>query len=246
MPTSRSKRIRQGTVIAQYGMNARFSNDGSKETTTARLCIGNCVPKAIVARQKRSIAISHAYARLVKDHSHWRKSGQTEGQITRLKLLKRSMYGRAKFDLLRLRVLHRTEDNPKVDKTTRKVHQRPQDPATVPRSGEKTVNSQHTTAVISEVAYESGNGSLLSAIITTAQLQASSGSRISPISPCATARMAGSISANTWYVPSGARWEIASSYRAQSCTPMGQSLRFPLLGELLQTQRSERDFSSSQ
>jgi transposase len=33
--------------------------------------------------------------------------GQTEGQITRLKLLKRSMYGRAKFDLLRQRVLAR-------------------------------------------------------------------------------------------------------------------------------------------
>jgi transposase len=32
--------------------------------------------------------------------------GQVEGQITRLKLLKRQMYGRAKFDLLRLRVLH--------------------------------------------------------------------------------------------------------------------------------------------
>jgi transposase len=32
--------------------------------------------------------------------------GQVEGQITRLKLLKRHMYGRAKFDLLRLRVLH--------------------------------------------------------------------------------------------------------------------------------------------
>ena len=31
---------------------------------------------------------------------------QTEGQMTRLKLLKRRMYGRAKFDLLRLRVLH--------------------------------------------------------------------------------------------------------------------------------------------
>ncbi|HZR44225.1 MAG TPA: transposase [Ktedonobacteraceae bacterium] len=31
--------------------------------------------------------------------------GQVEGQITRLKLLKRQMYGRAKFDLLRLRVL---------------------------------------------------------------------------------------------------------------------------------------------
>jgi transposase len=32
-------------------------------------------------------------------------NGQTEGQITRLKLIKRAMYGRAKFDLLRQRVL---------------------------------------------------------------------------------------------------------------------------------------------
>lgn len=33
-------------------------------------------------------------------------NGQTEGQINRLKLLKRQMYGRANFDLLRLRCLH--------------------------------------------------------------------------------------------------------------------------------------------
>jgi len=32
-------------------------------------------------------------------------NGQTEGQVTRLKLLKRQMYGRAKFDLLRQRAL---------------------------------------------------------------------------------------------------------------------------------------------
>ena len=32
-------------------------------------------------------------------------NGQTEGQVNRLKLIKRSMYGRAKFDLLRARVL---------------------------------------------------------------------------------------------------------------------------------------------
>lgn len=31
--------------------------------------------------------------------------GQTEGQVNRLKLIKRQMYGRANFDLLRLRVL---------------------------------------------------------------------------------------------------------------------------------------------
>lgn len=32
-------------------------------------------------------------------------NGQTEGQVNRLKLIKRQMYGRANFDLLRLRVL---------------------------------------------------------------------------------------------------------------------------------------------
>lgn len=33
-------------------------------------------------------------------------NGQVEGQVNRLKFIKRQMYGRAKFDLLRLRVLH--------------------------------------------------------------------------------------------------------------------------------------------
>jgi transposase len=35
-----------------------------------------------------------------------RLQGQIEGQIIRLKLLKRHMYCRSKFDLLRRRVLH--------------------------------------------------------------------------------------------------------------------------------------------
>jgi transposase len=33
-------------------------------------------------------------------------NGQTEGQVNRLKIIKRQMYGRAKFDLLKARVLH--------------------------------------------------------------------------------------------------------------------------------------------
>jgi transposase len=33
-------------------------------------------------------------------------NGQVEGQITKLKLIKRSMYGRSSFALLRKRVLH--------------------------------------------------------------------------------------------------------------------------------------------
>ena len=33
-------------------------------------------------------------------------NGQTEGQVNKLKVVKRQMYGRANFDLLRLRLLH--------------------------------------------------------------------------------------------------------------------------------------------
>jgi transposase len=33
-------------------------------------------------------------------------NGPTEGLVTRLKLIKREMYGRSKFDLLRLRVIY--------------------------------------------------------------------------------------------------------------------------------------------
>jgi|SRR5689334_11972241 hypothetical protein len=39
------------------------------------------------------------------NHSRPRSNGQTEGQIARIKLIKRQMYGRDKLDLLRARVL---------------------------------------------------------------------------------------------------------------------------------------------
>jgi transposase len=41
----------------------------------------------------------------------WR-NGPLEGHVNRLKLIKRSMYGRAKLPLLRARVLHVTEKEP--------------------------------------------------------------------------------------------------------------------------------------
>ena len=44
------------------------------------------------------------YAAVALEHE-W-SNGQTEGQITRLKLIKRQMYGRANFDLLKARVLY--------------------------------------------------------------------------------------------------------------------------------------------
>ena len=56
-----------------------------------------------LARFARTLRQDHAavQAGLTRRHSN----GQTEGQVTRLKLIKRQGYGRAKFDLLRKRVL---------------------------------------------------------------------------------------------------------------------------------------------
>ncbi len=42
----------------------------------------------------------------MRPHRRPVQQSAAEGQINRLKLLKRQIYGRAKFDLLRSRVLH--------------------------------------------------------------------------------------------------------------------------------------------
>ncbi len=67
------------------------------------------------AHQSSSLELRGFAAGIKRDHAAvqaalslpW-SQGQVEGQITRLKLLKRQMYGRARFDLLRLRVLSTT------------------------------------------------------------------------------------------------------------------------------------------
>jgi len=64
--------------------------------------------------QKSAIAELVSFAKgLVRDEAAVRaglslkwSQGQVEGAVNRLKLIKRSMYGRAKFDLLRIRVLY--------------------------------------------------------------------------------------------------------------------------------------------
>ena len=50
--------------------------------------------------------IKQDYAAVAAALEHEWSNGQTEGQITRLKLIKRQMYGRANFDLLKARVLY--------------------------------------------------------------------------------------------------------------------------------------------
>ena len=52
--------------------------------------------------RKRRTDLAAVQAGLTLRH----RNGQTEGQVNRLKLVKRQGYGRAKVDLLRKRVLH--------------------------------------------------------------------------------------------------------------------------------------------
>jgi transposase len=52
--------------------------------------------------------LSEDYEAVMNALRYERSNGQLEGQVNRVKLIKRGMYGRAKFDLLRARVLHST------------------------------------------------------------------------------------------------------------------------------------------
>ncbi len=79
-------------------------------------------------------------------------NGPLEGNVNRLKLIKRSMYGRAEIDLLKLRVLHRSKaSQDRKDKQNKKqaqqvVHLKK------PNSMQNGATSQHITTGISKVA----------------------------------------------------------------------------------------------
>ena len=64
--------------------------------------------KAHAPRELKSFAtgMRRDYQAARAGSSRLESNAQVEGQIMRLKLLKRQMYGKAHFDLLRTRVLH--------------------------------------------------------------------------------------------------------------------------------------------
>ena len=76
-------------------------------------------------------------------------NGPLEGNVNRLKLIKRSMYGRAEFDLLKLRVLHRSKKN--QDRKDKKKNNQEQH-LKKPKMMKNRTTSQHITTGISEVA----------------------------------------------------------------------------------------------
>ena len=103
----------------------------------------------------------HAFVKSVSDDkaavlaglTREESNGPTEGQITRLKLIKRSMYGRAKFDLLRIRVLshpHKAQRLP--DRKAETDHERRKRGYEELKGTGNTSTPQHTTLRIIEVA----------------------------------------------------------------------------------------------
>jgi hypothetical protein len=75
-----------------------------------------------------------------------------EGHVNRLKLIKRSMYGRAEFDLLKLRVLHQDKKGQERKKKRKKRQEQQANHLTKPRRRKEGTTSQCTTSLISKVA----------------------------------------------------------------------------------------------
>ena len=104
------KRVCQDDNIAQvYPLLQQFRTM-VRQHCTALLdpWLAACAMSHIPDLETFGQGIRHDYAAVrAALETHW-SNGQTEGQVNRLKLLKRQMYGRANFDLLRLRVLHPT------------------------------------------------------------------------------------------------------------------------------------------
>jgi transposase len=77
-------------------------------------------------------------------------TGPVEGQVNRLKLIKRSMYGQADLDLLKRRVLH--HDKKSLERKNKKKQAQQEDHLELSRVRKKNTNSKHTTSLISKVA----------------------------------------------------------------------------------------------
>jgi Transposase len=79
-------------------------------------------------------------------------NGPLEGHVNRLKLIKRSMYGRAEFDLLKLRVLHQSKKS--QDRKNKYKHNQGQQVSRLkkPRMMKNDTSPQHTITGISKVA----------------------------------------------------------------------------------------------
>jgi len=79
-------------------------------------------------------------------------NGPLEGNVNRLKLIKRSMYGRAEIDLLKLRVLHHSKKSQDRKNKKRKKQGQQVGHLKKPKIMKNGTISQHTTTGVSKVA----------------------------------------------------------------------------------------------
>jgi transposase len=94
--------LRQGCQLVYDFQHMVHKQDGDNFTSWLQACQASKLPEFVnlaLGMKKDHEAIQTALS------SEW-SNGQTEGQVNRLKLLKRQMYGRANFDLLAARFLH--------------------------------------------------------------------------------------------------------------------------------------------
>jgi transposase len=69
-------------------------------------------------------------------------NGPVEGHVNRLKLSKRSMYGQAELNLLKLRVLHHSPKS--LERKNKKKQAQQKGLLKIPKARKKNINSQHT------------------------------------------------------------------------------------------------------
>jgi transposase len=94
--------LQQGCQLVNGFQCMVHKRDGDNFTSWLQACQASKIPEFVnlaLGMKKDLAAIQAALS------SEW-SNGQTEGQVNRLKLLKRQMYGRANFDLLAARFLH--------------------------------------------------------------------------------------------------------------------------------------------
>jgi len=94
--------LQHGWQLVDDFQHMVHKRDGGNFTGWLQACQASKIPEFVnlaLGMKKDQAAIQTALS------SEW-SNGQTEGQVNRLKLLKRQMYGRANFDLLTARFLH--------------------------------------------------------------------------------------------------------------------------------------------
>ena len=90
-----------------YELTERFlSSLRQREAASLEAWLTDATQSGLPEFQRLASGLLTDHAAVIAAASLPYSNGQTEGQVNKLKVLKRQMYGRAKFDLLRLRLLH--------------------------------------------------------------------------------------------------------------------------------------------